>query len=292
MSLLRRGIAVVAIIALFAVVSGCSGKPAPNLVGMRPELAKSKLEPLGAMIGKVEHTENTSLPAGTIVSQHPKAGRSLMPGDFVDIVVAGPAYVRMPRIVGSTRSEAATRLQSKGLRRGRIVELYNDTVPAGIVVWQEETVGALVPEKAQIDFTVSLGPRTRQVPGVVGRGLDEARLFLGELGFRVVQRIEYSPRPAGEIVRQKPDAREELKIGGKVVVTVSRGPKMGKVPDVRGMTLAQAAEVLRKHGFDETHTDASGVLVTTNEGTVARQEPLPGVHVPLGIAVVLIAGVN
>lgn len=55
--------------------------------------------------------------------------------------------------------------------------------------------------------------------------------------------------PAGQVCAQQPAAGRSLKAGQQLVLSVSTGPDVRSVPDVRGMERADALETVRQAGF-------------------------------------------
>src|SRR5690606_37580973 len=83
------------------------------------------------------------------------------------------------------------------------------------------------------------------VPNVVGQTEDEARETLEAEGFTV--RTEYEENPDfedGEVSGQDPAAGEEAESGSEVTLTVSSGEQRVEIPDVVGLSEADARSVL------------------------------------------------
>lgn len=287
MSLLRRMTILAVVSAACLMLTGCSGEPVPDLTGARSWFAAPALERAGFMLGDVRYDEDAPQPAGTVVRQDPAPGRRLRVGGQVDITVAGPALTRVPRLVGLDVAEAELVLEDADLRRGPVVEVYHEFFAAGTVIEQDQPIGHVVPLDTRVEYTVSLGPETVAMPGVTGRDAAAAMTFLRDLGLRVERRFEESPRPEGEVLRQVPDVRQRIETDGLVTLVVSRGPRIGAVPDVTGLSPEEAERELERHGFAVAYTGAAGALVTTPGGVVGTQDPAPGVRVPTGLAIVL-----
>ncbi|HWC09876.1 MAG TPA: PASTA domain-containing protein, partial [Acidimicrobiales bacterium] len=88
------------------------------------------------------------------------------------------------------------------------------------------------------------------VPDQVNKPEAEAAAALRALKFEVVSQEEYvNDTVAGQVTAQRPPAGEELKEGGTVYLTVSKGPVPVPVPDLTGATRAAATEALAGAGL-------------------------------------------
>ncbi len=284
---LRRLVASILLLASVLALTGCGGEPVPDLTGTRVLFASANLQRAGFMPGEVRYDEHSPEPDGTIISQHPRPGRNATPGSPIDLTVAGPALVRMPRLVGLSYEQARAALELAGLRHGRVTPLHDARFAKDVVFVQGVPPAKLVAQDSRIDLTVSLGPETIQVPGVVGRDSMAARTFLSGLGFDVVQRLEYSPRPAGEVLAQSPEVRVAATPGSRVNLTVSRGPRMCVMPDVEGDSLEVAEERLADLGLAYTAVGTGGATIVGPDAHVVVQEPMAGKLIPVGVTVIL-----
>lgn len=285
---LSRTAALVAVAFIVLIISGCGGDPVPDITGQRVEAADFLLERAGFMLGEVEYDENSDGPLGSIVRQSPRPTSLAMPGDDIDIVIAGPLLVRVPILIGKDEAEVRDILSEAELRRGPDMEEHNDYIPAGTVIAQSLSPGSRAPADTKVSYTVSLGRKDAPVPGVVGRWEDEARNFLLTIGFPSKVDRENSPEPPGVVIGQWPDARTELDLGERVDLTISEGPKTAVVPDVRGMALDKAINVLEDAGMSPSARLIGGVR-SPEDAVVQTQEPVGGYVAPVGIHIVLIA---
>lgn len=284
---LRRTVAFVAAIMVALILSGCGGERVPDLLGTRLVTSLATIERGGFVLGTVTYDDSAPEPIGTILEQHPKPGRNAGLGSPIDVTVAGPELVRVPRMVGAQYSDALDALRTANLKRGRVEDRYDTRFPEGVVMEQSVQAGTNALQHSRVDLVVSLGPETILVPGVVGRDAVEASSFLRDLGFGVYQQLEHSPRPAGEVLGQVPDAREQVKPGTKVRLRVSRGPLMCTMPDLVGEEIDAARAKLKDLGLAYAVSTTGGAVVIPAGATVAEQEPLPGKVIPVGVTVIL-----
>lgn len=289
---LRRFVAALLFLMLAVGLSGCGGEPVPDLTGQRLILAPSVLQRAGFMLGDVRYDEDAPEPAGTVIDQSPAPGRGAQPASEVELTVAGPSLVRVPGLLRGHLSEARIAIDDAGLRMGRITERFDARFEEGTVIEQSVGPGQRIEADTRVDLTVSLGPRTLLVPGVVGRDSEAARSFLRDLGLVVAQRFEHSARPAGEVIGQFPEARVEVPRAERVELTVSKGPEMRVMPDLGGTLLAEASEQLANLGLEFTAASTGGAIVLADDAVVVDQEPLPGKLIPAGVTVILRTGVK
>ncbi|NCT92081.1 PASTA domain-containing protein [Cellulomonas sp. APG4] len=107
------------------------------------------------------------------------------------------------------------------------------------------------------------------VPDVVGLGRDEATSRLERAGFDVAVSEEADDdAPEGQVVGQNPTG--EARQGATVTIVVSTGPAPVQIPDVVGLTEAQATERLQGAGFT---VDVRREENEAEEGRVVSQNP-------------------
>ncbi|AWB80954.1 Stk1 family PASTA domain-containing Ser/Thr kinase [Corynebacterium yudongzhengii] len=151
-------------------------------------------------------------------------------------------------------------------------------VAAGLFGWQMLFGGGFGREDSS---TASPAPNSEAdelaVPDVSGLTRAEATRQLEELGFEV----EVEEEPSSEVdedrvIRTNPTAGSELRVGTTVTLIASSGERMTTVPDLSGLTPAQARTALDEAGLrlnpqvDEDSSDS------VPEGSIIRQSPAPG----------------
>ena len=114
------------------------------------------------------------------------------------------------------------------------------------------------------------------MPDVTGKTQAEAAQALEDAGLSVGEVNEASDPDAepGTVVRQDPAAGEEVDEGSQVGLTLSSGPATATVPDVTGMTEAEATGTLQDAGF--ASASASQYDLTAPVGEVLAQLPQAG----------------
>lgn len=130
----------------------------------------------------------------------------------------------------------------------------------------------------------NLFTETAPVPEVVGMTEDEARATLDEAGFGVTVERRPNRNDVGQVFRQDPEAGEEADEGSDVTIFVSQGPREVEVPDLIGLELDEARELLRDEGLrpgDVTRVPDDEI----EEGRVVGQSIAEGVGVDAGTRV-------
>ena len=135
--------------------------------------------------------------------------------------------------------------------------------------------GGEVGPNTRITVTVSKGPAPIKVPNVVGKNVDQAKRDLEKLKLKVKIEEREDDKPAGTVVAQNPDEGSGAEEGAEVTLTVSKGPPVVVVPEVRGQPAQEAKQILEGAGFK--------VRVFGNEnGRVIIQDPGAGGQLPQG----------
>lgn len=116
-----------------------------------------------------------------------------------------------------------------------------------------------------------------RVPDVVGLTEDEAADELDAAGFQVSVDERPSEKDEGEVIKQDPKARERLEEGETVTITVSSGVRQVEVPDVEGLKLNEARELIEDEGLKVEITPVANDDIDENE--VISQTPPAGTEV-------------
>ena len=199
------------------------------------------------------------------------------------VVVGGIAWfvltredkTTMPRVVGLTEQQARARIAESALEVD--VGRRPSRRARGIVFAQSPGAGTQLEEGQRVEILVSSGRIRVAVPEVVGEREAAARRALERAGFEVrVQRV-FAGAPRGEVVEQDPAGGSRAAQGATVLIKVSKGRNLARVPDVIGLTENEAVALLRERGFEPRVFD---VPSPEPEGTVVAQEPRAGVRAP------------
>ena len=154
--------------------------------------------------------------------------------------------IAVPDVNGKPVAEAQQVLEAQGFR----VEIENrvDTsVKPGTVLRMDPVAGIRRKEGATITLVVSGTEKTTAVPKVVGLKQDQAEKLLSEKNLRI-EKIEYKweqDKPEGIILNQSPEEKSQLGENGAVNIVINKKEEKNvAVPDLKGMTLAEARKKL------------------------------------------------
>ena len=262
----------------------------PSVVGMSPEGAKLRLAQAGlTAIASYSETIGPEAPAGAIASQRPVAGKTVVRGSRVEIVVNGLERVTVPSVVGTPQASAFETLQHAGLWIGEIRQAYNDR-PVGIVISQDPTGTARATRRTPVALILSKGPKQAVVPAVVGQSEASATAILAKAGYKVAAGFKNdSTVPTGAVVLQSPVAGAALAKGQTVTVAVTRGLQAARVPLVLDGSIVDAVDKIQAAGlkvrivFQRSTANHIDRVTKLNPGQNADMAPGDTVTVTMGI---------
>ena len=222
----------------------------------------------------VRRVPNGDQPAGIVFDQSPVEGTGLARGGIVTILVStGKKNVTVPDVVGSQVTDAVATLTRAGLV-AKSVGVASDK-PSGTVTAQDPVFRHVPRRRAQRSASTTRRGRSRsRFPPVVGLDYSAALQQLQAAGFAVARTDVESDQPAGVVVSQVPAGSSTATKGSTVTLSVSNGPQTTPVPDVTGLTTADAKTTLTDAGFKVTVTQQE-TDVQTFDGVVISQDP-PG----------------
>ncbi|MBJ7458208.1 MAG: serine/threonine protein kinase [Thermoleophilaceae bacterium] len=88
-----------------------------------------------------------------------------------------------------------------------------------------------------------------EVPNVVGRAAGDAQSRIAEAGFKSQVFSQVNKAPVGEVISQSPTGGNKAKKGSTVILNVSSGPGEVTMPDVEGLSEAEATKQLEAQGL-------------------------------------------
>jgi serine/threonine-protein kinase len=205
------------------------------------------------------------------------------------LLLTGKDKVQVPNVVGSPQAESEILLKRKGLSTD-VTMKESPTQPKGTVIGQDPGGGSRVPKGSVVGLTVSAGPGTARVPDLAGKGRNEARKQLTDLGFNVAEERETSDRiTENRVISTRPPFGQELDKGSQVVLVLSSGRERVAVPKVVDLTEDEARSTLETLGFKvtvkEQETDDSAKV-----GQVLSQDPAAAANRAKGSTVTVTVG--
>lgn len=292
----RRGRGwLVALLALLLLLGGAgywymtAGPGASVLV---PDVTGQSREDAAATLAEVdlELTEQEAfdekVPAGDAITSNPASGAEVPKGSDVIVTFSkGPERFEVPDLNGHTLEAATAALAERNLTVGGTTQAWHESVPKGEVISVDPEAGTRLKRDAPVSLVVSKGPEPLPVPSVTGQSAEAAVAAITEAGFEPARAEDaYSTSvPKGKVISQSP-ADGTLTRGQTVTITVSKGPEMVTVPEVKGLTEAEATKKLQDAGFKvSVQSFFGGVL-----DEVSASRPGGGASAPKGSTVTIL----
>ncbi len=181
--------------------------------------------------------------------------------------------VSVPNVVGRQVQVATSILKGAGFKSTSKVEL--STQSKGTVLGESPGPKTMQPKGATIALSVSSGPV--DMPQVVGMQLSDAITQLSSMGFTQISTpYKASNSPSGTVIQQDPPQGKAV-FGQPVTLTVSSGPAPITIPDVAGMSQADAANALGQARLNITTVTQPSTSVPT--GNVIKTDPPGGTSI-------------
>ena len=269
-------IGVIAVIALgvFAASSLFGGGEmvtVPNVINYPKAEAEETLEKAGFKVDFGKEVTSEDVEKGNVVDQTPDGNREARKGSTVKLIISkGPVpinQVEVPNLVGMTKDEAEAALARLGLK-GKVHEEANEA-EEGKVFKQGTNTGTEVDEGTEVEYWVSKGPDTVQVPSIAGYTKQDAISLLDEakLGYSFTE--DYSDSvPSGCVISYDPQGT--VTPGTTINIVLSKGPKpVEKVnaPYYVGESAVVAARDLKALGFTVSIQGPADGVVTAQSAS-------------------------
>ena len=126
------------------VIAAVATVEIPNLVGLPVDGARQVLGALRLVVGSETRQPSRVDAEGTVIAQDPPAAARFAVGSPVDLVVAEPALIRVPEIVGLAIDDVDGALTAAGLVAGPVEPRFS-LAAGGAVLAQEPPAGTVVP---------------------------------------------------------------------------------------------------------------------------------------------------
>ena len=190
--------------------------------------------------------------------------------------------VAVPNVVGLKEDAAVNLIEQAGLDP-EVQRAANADVEKGRVFSQNPNPGNRIQKGDRVTLLVSTGAPKTSVPDVTGMSYGDAVQALSDANLNAKRHEVFSSKPIDQVVDQDPAAGQQVVEGTEVLLDVSKGTKQVEVPNVVGMTEADARSTLEAAGFEVSSTSAPSD--TTAEGNVSDQSPDGGTSAEKGSTV-------
>jgi eukaryotic-like serine/threonine-protein kinase len=201
----------------------------------------------------------------------------------------------VPKVTGNQLNVAISLLEQNGFKVGEVSRVQRE-VAANTVLEQDPPAGntsldcaflSFFCSKPKVALTVSAGPGSAKVPGgLAGMSEEEATAKLEDIGFRVgAEAVNSDQIEAGLVIRSDPPGGTTATRGSTVVLTVSKGQKLAKVPVLVGTQRSVAVQQIRGRGLTPSVEEEESAKPA---GQVIRQAPSAGSELPRGSSVSIV----
>ncbi len=278
----RRGIIwtiVIVILATLAASAGWFFGMGPGSPGTVPDVKNKTVAEAQQLLrtagfnSEPQDVFDDDIVAGLAVGTEPESGAEVRKFQPITLFVSkGAQLFPLSGLAGGTLDEAKIALNAAEMALGNVTEAFDEKVPAGVVISQDPAKGTEVRHGTPVSLVVSKGPQPIPVPDVRGLAQDAAVKALQDAGLKAViapETVNDKTVPKGAVVSQLP-ANGTLIRGEAVTLTVSKGPKLVKVPSFIGKQAAEAEKELEKLGFKVEVNKVLGGFF----GTVRDQNPV------------------
>ena len=241
-----------------------------DVTGMSFEDASARLQ-ADSLVAVQQGENSLEVAAGQVIRTDPGSGTRVDKGADVDVFVSlGPAAADFTSFAGMPEADARAALSAQSVDvPDESAEFFTDAAPGTVVAVIIRPAGAAddgSQDVACIDgcsvhqgdtarLQVSLGP----VPDVSGESEGKARSTLEGLGLTVA---DPSQTEASDAVKEdrviRVIGKEDggwLAPGDTVTLVVSTGPPLFAIPNLVGMTLAEARQAASNAGFSIDYDD-------------------------------------
>jgi len=222
----------------------------PQLENLPLAEAQAIAKDVGIRLDNDGEAFSETVPPGQTFNQSPAVGDKVFERESVHLKVSkGPAPREVVNTTGQTLEQGRQALADKGF----VVTTENkfdEVAPANKILAQSPSSGEQ-PRGAEIRLVLSGGPEPRTIPDVNGQSFEAASEAVTALGLRVVRGPDgFSDTvPSGRVAATSPGPGGKAARGAAVTITVSKGPNLVAVTDVRGKTVSAASDALAAAGF-------------------------------------------
>lgn len=161
--------------------------------------------------------------------------------------------VEVPHLVGKSIKEADQELSKLGLKLKILSWQYDNEVEKDHIISQQYVEGFSVKKGREIEVVVSKGTQLQKVPDVTGMDRSAAEIELRNYGFCVgkIDKTYDEKYKENQVISQEPRGGTEAEPGEYVDLMISEGPTPERItmPDLIGLKLEKAREILRKHNL-------------------------------------------
>jgi beta-lactam-binding protein with PASTA domain/tRNA A-37 threonylcarbamoyl transferase component Bud32 len=254
----RRGLIALVIVVIAALLAALGGwylavgryTTAPSVLNLTKDAAQAKLHSAGLHYKWLPAVYSDTIRRDLVAIEKPNAGHDVRKGGTVSLALSrGPEVHTLPSLRGQTVAVATATLAALHLPVGGTTQQYS-TMATGHVLGTDPPAGQVLHAGTPVTLIVSKGPAPVTIPDVKGKSQADATSTLTSLGLKVTSTGAFNDTvPQGFVISTTPAAGTPAHEGDKVKLVVSRGPETFPVPDVVGMRIDKAVQVIEQAGF-------------------------------------------
>jgi serine/threonine-protein kinase len=289
----RRWPIVVAVLAVLALLAGFGGwylavgryAQVPTVLLKNRADAIRILDRAGfhPVVGAAVFSEE--IRKGLVAQESPGAGSHARKGATVTLHLSkGPERHAVPDVHNKTVKDAIAALVAAHLTYAGKQPEWSTSIDKGHVISTTPDIGTEQPRDTGVTLIVSKGPKPVVVPDVTGEPADQAASELKALGLFTTTKEQFNDKvDQGKVISTSPDAGFRAHQGDTIVLFVSKGPHLFKVPDVTGKQIDDAIKIINQAGF---HADAKQIF-PFGPNKVVREDPGANTMQPKGTTIEL-----
>ncbi|MFI2563703.1 Stk1 family PASTA domain-containing Ser/Thr kinase [Paenarthrobacter sp. NPDC018779] len=275
----RRGVIWAIVIVILALLAGSAGwffGMGPGSPGTVPDVKNKTVAEAQQLLrtagfqSEPQDVFDDDIKAGLTVGTQPESGAQVRKFQPITLFVSkGAQLFALPGLTGGTLDDAKNALNTAQMALGNVTQAFDDKAPAGVVLSQDPAKGTEVRHGTPVALVVSKGPQPIPVPDVRGKTKADAIKAIQDAGLTAVIAPETvnDKTAAGNIASQSPSNGNLIK-GDSVTLTVSKGPKLVRVPSFVGKNADEAEKELKALGFNVSRTQDVVIL-----NIVLKQDP-------------------
>lgn len=275
------------------ISGGAEMMTVPQATNMPYEEAVALLEELGFVVSKIEAFSN-AIEKGFVISQDVEANTEMAIGSVITLTVSKGVdpnaeiekkEIILPDFAGKTYDEILLIAEEYGFVLSVSDRQYSSQYALNTIMQQSPKAGSTIMTGDTVTVIVSAGKETVKVPDVQYKEKAAAKSALEALGlFVTIVEAESETVAAGLVISQSIAANTAVEPGTSITLTVSKGASSFAMPNVVGMTEANAKTTLTGKGLSVSVTYEYS---TKAAGTVLKQSISENTQVTRGASVTI-----
>jgi eukaryotic-like serine/threonine-protein kinase len=225
------------------------------------------------------------------------AAAAVLIGLLIGFALTRDTSTEVPSVTGNELNVAVTLLQQDGFSVAEVKRVEREA-PVNTVLEQDPSASPPADQaaldcaflsffcsKPEVTLTVSSGPGSGKIPATAGLTREEAEEKLEAAGFETkAQGVNSATVEEGLVIHSEPSGGATATNGSTVILIVSNGPKLVKVPVLVGSQRRLAVQQIRGRGLTPSVSEEES---NSPAGEVINQSPSAGSEVEPGATVAI-----